>query len=151
MEIGLTLLQASLAESGAEFIVISFSYCLALMFLLDSFRILSVLLFRRSFEIEDSSRTRYQDWSDSKSKALAQAHRPENHWSVFDSLSFCIEYAFQIKSWWNIIPNRKGLGIALVLLRVALDPVEWNKCLDSIFAVLAVACRVCKVVFSIAK
>ena len=79
MEIGLTLLQASLADKGAEFFVISFSYCLALIFLLDSFCILSALLLRRSFETEDSSRTKYHDWSDSKSKALTQAHRPENH------------------------------------------------------------------------
>ena len=79
MEIGFTLLQASLADRGAELVVISFSYCLALKFLLESFCILSALLFRRSFATEDSSRTKYQDWSDSSSKALTQAHRPENH------------------------------------------------------------------------
>ena len=79
MEIGFTLLQASLVERGSELFLISFSYCLALIFLLDSFCILSAILFLRSFETEDSSRTRYQDWSDSKSKALTQAHRPVNH------------------------------------------------------------------------
>ena len=79
MAIGLTLLHASLAERGSELFLISLSYFLAIEFLLIILCILSALLFRRSFETEDSSSTRYQDWSDSKTKALKQAHSPENH------------------------------------------------------------------------